>query len=38
LFMNSSHLGYFDTSSWKTYMSASGEFFLTSSVPGNYLY
>jgi hypothetical protein len=38
LFMNSQNLGYYNSSNWQTFMSASGEFFLTSSVNGNYLF
>jgi len=38
LFMNASHLGFYNTDTWQTFMSASGEFYLTSSVGGNYLF
>ena len=30
-------MGFYDTNQWKTYMSSSGEFFLTGSDANNYL-
>ena len=37
LFLGSENMGFYDTDQWKTYMSSSGEFFLTGSDDSNYL-
>tara|TARA_B100001939_G_scaffold28142_1_gene22416 strand:- start:1042 stop:4809 length:3768 start_codon:yes stop_codon:yes gene_type:complete len=37
LFLGSENMGFYDTNQWKTYMSSSGEFFLTGSDANNYL-
>ena len=37
LFLGAENMGFYDTDQWKTYMSSSGEFFLTGSDANNYL-